>query len=676
MLLYELKVEYKENNINAKEAEETEDYERKLGLKINKNLRLSRLSESDFGAYVFAVEKHMFQMVVYAKSEMELEDICKNLQEKVLGALQLDCVFGKTTEITVERFRAALAEGDSSGILRSERRIMRELKLDYDENNSFKIAEELHVWRKLSEKNAVAMAAELMVGSDYQEEIARIYSRENMKKFFGHPVHYHILAGSKESADKMLDLLITSLQNNRRLISGRINRVIDLSERCYDDSDFENLIRNSQGSTVILPLNYVNDSDDDYASTYNEVIQFVGKIIKRYQRRTLFVFVEVVSKKSYAKSLIHEINEELRIIQLSEGAGNREQAKVVFRSLLATSEYKCLQDAGDEERIPEQESYKLSDIYGYYDEWVQQKLYHKAYKAYATKTSVKVAEEKKAGSAYEKLQQMIGLSEVKDLVEQIISMHKLQRARFELGMESKRNAMHMIFAGNPGSAKTTVARLFTSILKEEGVILNGKLVECGRADLVGKYVGWTAVQVKKKFKEATEGVLFIDEAYSLVDDRSGSFGDEAINTLVQEMENHREDVIVIFAGYPEKMKQFLDKNEGLRSRIAFHLNFPDYDQEEMVDILKLMMREKGYICDVAVFEKCAGIFEQAVLQKEFGNARYARNLLEQAMLRQSKRLMSAMAGKEISQEELQKLLPEDFEALAVGGAKKEARIGF
>ena len=130
--------------------------------------------------------------------------------------------------------------------------------------------------------------------------------------------------------------------------------------------------------------------------------------------------------------------------------------------------------------------------------------------------------------------------------------------------------MHMVFTGNPGTAKTTVARLFARILKENGVLSKGDLIECGRSDLVGKYVGWTAVQVKNMFKKAKGSVLFIDEAYSLCDDRSGSYGDEAINTIVQEMENNRDDMVVIFAGYPKEMNDFLDRNPGLRSRIAFH----------------------------------------------------------------------------------------------------------
>ena len=176
--------------------------------------------------------------------------------------------------------------------------------------------------------------------------------------------------------------------------------------------------------------------------------------------------------------------------------------------------------------------------------------------------------------------------------------------------------------------------------------------------------------------EALGGILFIDEAYSLIDD-SNSFGDEAINTIVQEMENHREDVIVIFAGYPEKMEKFLQKNEGLRSRIAFHLNFPDYNENELMEILMLMAKEKGYSLDRATREKCLAIFTGACKKAEFGNGRFARNLLEQAILRQADRIIREAKGQKLSKKSLRTLIEADFEVNASKQyAKPEKRIGF
>jgi Cdc6-like AAA superfamily ATPase len=175
----------------------------------------------------------------------------------------------------------------------------------------------------------------------------------------------------------------------------------------------------------------------------------------------------------------------------------------------------------------------------------------------------------------------------------------------------------------------------------------------------------------------SETILFIDEAYSLVDD-SNSFGDEAINTIVQEMENHRDDVVVIFAGYPEKMKDFLAKNEGLRSRIAFYLDFPDYNADELVEILKLMAAQKGYKLDKAILEKGHGIFEKAAEREEFGNGRFVRNLLEQAMMAQSSRLIREYKGKKVSRKALITLKEEDFDVNASKRLEKEKKhpLGF
>lgn len=234
----------------------------------------------------------------------------------------------------------------------------------------------------------------------------------------------------------------------------------------------------------------------------------------------------------------------------------------------------------------------------------------------------------------------------------------------------------MIFTGNPGSCKTTVARIMADTLKEEGILETGEFVECGRADLIGRYVGWTDKIVRGKFKEAKGGILFIDEAYSLVEE-GGYYGDEAINTIVQEMENHRDDVIVIFAGYPEKMETFLSKNEGLRSRIAFHINFPDYNVQELGHILEKMMKDKKYGATPEAMAKALTYFEQAVNIPEFGNGRFVRNLFEQALMKQSLRLFNDYKGRQIPKKELFLLREEDFE---VGGMlcqeKKVRTIGF
>lgn len=272
------------------------------------------------------------------------------------------------------------------------------------------------------------------------------------------------------------------------------------------------------------------------------------------------------------------------------------------------------------------------------------------------------------------LQEMIGLTEVKTVIDEIIAASKVVRARERMGLNTQGASFHMMFSGNPGTAKTSVARLLCKILKEESAISSGRFVECGRQDLVAKYVGWTARMVEDKFKEAQGGILFIDEAYALVDS-SNTYGAEAINTVVQMMENYRDSVIVIFAGYSEKMQTFLEQNEGLKSRIAFHLSFPDYSPEELTDILTLMSQKRDYQIDEEAKEYCKELFCNAVKEDNFGNGRYVRNILDQAIIKQSARILKMETREDISREEICRLKREDFRIHEIVN-KSEKRIGF
>lgn len=279
------------------------------------------------------------------------------------------------------------------------------------------------------------------------------------------------------------------------------------------------------------------------------------------------------------------------------------------------------------------------------------------------------------GSAYDELNQMIGLDEAKKVINRALDYYKAQKLFADKGMKADHPAMHMVFTGNPGTAKTTVARLFARIMQENGLLSKGNLIEVGRGDLVGKYVGWTAPTIQKKFKETEGGVLFIDEAYSLVDDRSGSFGDEAINTIVQEMENHRQDVVVIFAGYPDEMEGFLQKNPGLRSRIAYHVPFADYDTESLCAIARLIAGQKGLTLTDDACRKLTGLFDTARTEVGFGNGRYVRNVIEKARMAQATRLLS-MDFDSIGSKEMATICAEDIEQPKAKVAPQRNRIGF
>ena len=321
-------------------------------------------------------------------------------------------------------------------------------------------------------------------------------------------------------------------------------------------------------------------------------------------------------------------------------------------------------------------TFRASDIYQVQEKLYSDALKDKSYPAYREVDRIAIKVDAKEGDAYKELQNLIGLTEQKDLIEQILAAHRVQKMRVDFGLDKQRASLHMSFTGNPGSAKTTVSRLIASILSKEGVLKSGRFVECGRADLVAKYVGWTAKLVREKFNEARGGVLFIDEAYALSDGEHSTFGDEAIHTIVQEMENHREDVIVIFAGYPDKMKEFLDRNEGLRSRIAFHINFPDYNADELVEILKLMAAKKNYNLDDEVIKHCKKIFKRTAGKKDFGNGRFVRNLLEQASLKHARRIIREHTDSEVTKEDLLHFTVDDFKVNVDKTYREDKFLGF
>ena len=232
----------------------------------------------------------------------------------------------------------------------------------------------------------------------------------------------------------------------------------------------------------------------------------------------------------------------------------------------------------------------------------------------------------------DELHALVGIRNAKDQVKKILAFAKMRKAMEENGEHLEPITLNMEFVGNPGTAKTTVARIVAGLLKEIGIITTGNFIEVGRADLVAQYVGQTAPMVQNIFQKAKGGVLFIDEAYSLLEERRGEFGDEAINMIVQEMENNRKDTIVIFAGYPDEMDEFFLRNPGLRSRVPFRVNFEDYNVEEMLDICKQEAFKKGFLTDDMADKKIMEICGKSIKNKNNGNGRFCRNLIETGVL--------------------------------------------
>lgn len=236
---------------------------------------------------------------------------------------------------------------------------------------------------------------------------------------------------------------------------------------------------------------------------------------------------------------------------------------------------------------------------------------------------------------------MVGLTEIKNEVTTLINLIKVQQLRKDVGLKNPTVSFHMVFTGNPGTGKTTVARIIAKIYKSLGILEEGQLVETDRSGLIGRYVGHTAIKTNELIDNCLNGVLFIDEAYSLMQGGENDYG-QAVATLVKRMEDDRDKLIVICAGYTADMERFINMNSGLKSRFNKYLEFPDYTPDELVAIYLKRSSNLDYKLTKDASTKLYNVMENAYTNRDstFGNARYARNLFEKTLERQANRIAS------------------------------------
>ena len=525
------------------------------------------------------------------------------------------------------------------------------------------------------DKRSVYHCAHKFLAKDtFVPELDRIYAGSAKHNVSGHPVHYMIQTDDRETRKGMFRVLLQALYANNRILSKRYCFLDFRPGENFSSAVYDCLYKSSIGGAVIVRYLANDDTEEDYANCGRDTIETLCEVMKKYCNQVLTVFC-LPRECTSSKDIFYENLGNISIVELKEEFVSGERAKDFLKMLAKDSGIRT--DKKLFEKLEDEKGYLAPDLHDMFDNWYNNKLKTGVYPQYKDIVTAKreVVKAAPKGSAYDELNQMIGLDEAKKVINQALNYYKAQKLFADKGMKSDHPAMHMVFTGNPGTAKTTVARLFARIMKENNLLSKGNLIEVGRGDLVGKYVGWTAPTIQKKFRDAQGSVLFIDEAYSLVDDRDGSFGDEAINTIVQEMENHRDDVVVIFAGYPDKMEGFLQKNPGLRSRIAYHVPFNDYDTVALCEIAKLIAKQKGLTFTDEACNKLTGLFDAARNESDFGNGRYVRNVIEKAKMAQATRLLT-MDFDSIESEDIALITADDIEIPKSSAKTEKKRIGF
>lgn len=499
------------------------------------------------------------------------------------------------------------------------------------------------------------------------DELINIGSHKNVSDFKGNMVHYILSSRSVDATNDMTEILTQRLADANRLSGRRMEIISEIEPDLYKvNNHLEEFIENNYGGVIVIDLSEKFGYEPvDYGMTF----KYIAKLVKKYRNDCLFVFTYNIDRPGFAYPFLSLIRKHIILVTLKEGKGNRKAALCYMKKLIKASEYaKYAGQANEFMKLFPGNEFTQTDVLEAFDQfeaWCLNKNVLNAYN-YGLLDTFLLERDENTDSSYEKLNKMIGLTSVKEQIDHIIAADIMEKERKKRqGKAYESGAMHMIFGGNPGTAKTTVAKLFAGIAKEKGILKSGAFVERGGMDLDG--LGCT-IEIRKAFMAAKGGVLFIDEAYSLK-------SDTAVTVLIQEMENRRDDVIVILAGYNERMRAFMEINEGLKSRIPYWIDFPDYNVDELTEIFNMMVKDRGFAVTEDTIREVRNIFEKVRFIDNFGNGRYVRNLIERAVQNQSVRLLAVRENAEnIRKSELFLITKNDISMLEEG-LKNDREIG-
>ena len=632
----------------------------------------SNLEEGDLSINVTSIEKTQLKLSISSSLNSE-----SDIEREIVSLLQALGINPKYSiekeEVSVKEFAKSISDGTKQGFINDPDDICQK----------YTVGDKRYCLRQ-NDFNEEMIEEDLdssIVFQSIEEEKKRIFSPSAPKEFICHPVHYVIASDNEDLRIEMRRQLLSALYKANRLKSRRVsilslNPLQNVFSANYKESGAiaNRLYNKGEGGTVIISGTKAEEENDDcFTPSDNgelEAIMFNANM----HRDNVLTVIELDDNEESLNE-IKELSDKMDFVILKENLVYGQGAKEYLQLLAKKDGINNIESLLD--KVVEGEGYHYSNLSSLYKTWKEErkKSSFPAYSSFMSNLNIENARKPK-GNAYKELQGLIGLENAKRVIDEAIAYFKMESFMAKRNLKIPSPSRHMVFYGAPGTAKTTVARLFAQIMKENGMLSKGELVEVGRKDLVGKYVGWTAMQVERVFKIAEGSVLFIDEAYSLVDGRDKLYGQEAINTIVQMMENMRENTIVIFAGYEKEMKEFINQNPGLRSRIPFHVHFPDYSDSELLEILKLVASKNNYSLTEGAECKARDIFKTASLSKDFGNGRFVRNLFEKATMKKALRLSSSLDDF-ISDTELLTLREEDFEMPEEYSNERKTRvIGF